>query len=261
MDHSPRAPAYAVLIAAAALVFASSMSMSCGDKSKHAGCKTDKECEGNKAGTICAENTCVECNTDAQCKDGKHCSAHACIAKAQCEHDDQCAPGQVCPGRHVQGVRDRRGLRPGRHVQRGHVRGPAQEMREGRRLRRRRGLQGRDVPQGFGADHPDGSCPLSTVYFKFDSSGIEQSERDRLDANNACINKAKAKNVFLIGHTDTSGTEEYNIALSERRAQAVADYMARLGSDPSRLQVVPKGETEPTGLGDDKDRRVEFQWH
>jgi hypothetical protein len=71
----------------------------------------------------------------------------------------------------------------------------------------------------------------------------------------------RGKNIYLIGHTDTSGTEEYNIALSERRAQAVADYMARLGTDPARMQIVPKGETEPTGLGDDKDRRVEFQWH
>ena len=104
------------------------------------------------------------------------------------------------------------------------------------------------------------TCSLSTVYFAFDSSGIESSERDRLDANNACITKTKGKNVFLVGHTDTSGTEEYNIALSERRAQAVADYLARLGTDPARMQVVPKGETELTGQGDDKDRRVEFQF-
>ena len=88
----------------------------------------------------------------------------------------------------------------------------------------------------------------------------QASERDRLDANAACIEKSNGKNVFLVGHTDTSGTEEYNIALSERRAQSVADYLARLGTDPARMQVVPKGETELTGLGDDKDRRVEFQW-
>ena len=75
------------------------------------------------------------------------------------------------------------------------------------------------------------------------------------------IEATKAKSVYLVGHTDTSGTEEYNIALSERRAQSVADYLSRLGTDPARMQVVPKGETEPTGLGDDKDRRVEFQWH
>ena len=40
----------------------------------------------------------------------------------------------------------------------------------------------------------------------------------------------------------------------------IADYMARLGTDPARMQVVPKGETEPTGLGDDKDRRCDFAW-
>ena len=104
------------------------------------------------------------------------------------------------------------------------------------------------------------TCTLATVYFGFDDSSIQTSERDRLDANAQCIEKTKAKSVYLVGHTDTSGTEEYNIALSERRAQSVADYMARLGTDPARMQVVPKGETEPTGLGDDKDRRCDFQW-
>ena len=107
----------------------------------------------------------------------------------------------------------------------------------------------------------DATCPLSTVYFTFDDASIQQSERDRLDANAKCIEKTKGKAVYLVGHTDTSGTDEYNIALSERRAQSVADYMSRLGTDPARMQVVPKGETSPTGLGDDKDRRVEFQWH
>ena len=74
------------------------------------------------------------------------------------------------------------------------------------------------------------------------------------------MSKNKTQSVLLIGHTDTSGTEEYNIALSERRAQSVADYLARLGGDPAKLQVVPKGETEPSGTGDDKDRRVEMKW-
>ena len=105
------------------------------------------------------------------------------------------------------------------------------------------------------------TCQLQTVYFAFDDSTIQASERDRLDGNSACLEKTKGKSIYLVGHTDSAGTEEYNIALSERRAQSVADYMARLGSDPARMQVVPKGKTEPTGLGDDKDRRVEFQWH
>ncbi len=122
-----------------------------------------------------------------------------------------------------------------------------------------------DCVSGFcrkaGATDPvNTTCTLATVYFGFDDSAIQTSERERLDQNAQCIEKTKGKNVYLIGHTDTSGTEEYNIALSERRAQSVADYMARLGTDPARMQVVPKGETEPTGLGDDKDRRCDFQW-
>jgi peptidoglycan-associated lipoprotein len=104
------------------------------------------------------------------------------------------------------------------------------------------------------------ACSLATVYFGYDDSSIAPSERDRLDANSACISKTPQKSVYVMGHTDGSGTDEYNIALSERRAQTVADYLARLGVDPAKLQVVPKGETEPTGQGDEKDRRVEFQW-
>ena len=106
----------------------------------------------------------------------------------------------------------------------------------------------------------DAGCTLQTVYFGFDDSSIQASERDRLDGNYACMTKNKTQGVMLSGHTDSSGTEEYNIALSERRAQSVADYLARLGGDPAKMQVVPKGETESTGNGDDKDRRVEFKW-
>lgn len=107
---------------------------------------------------------------------------------------------------------------------------------------------------------PGVSCQLATVYFGYDSASVPATERERLDANAQCIESTAGKQILLLGHTDTTGTEEYNIALSERRAQSVADYLARLGADPARLQVVPKGETESTGLGDDKDRRCDFRW-
>ncbi len=254
MDHTPRRPALAVLVAAAALVFA--FAISCGDKSKHAGCKTDKDCTN---GLVCADNTCVECNTDAQCPSGKKCSAHACVAKSQCEHDDQCPDGQVCQAGACKACSSDGDCGPGGTCQAGACQKPKKCAKDSDCADDEDCKEG--VCRKASAAVTEGPCPLSTVYFTFDSSGIEQSERDRLDANNACINKSKGKSVFLIGHTDTSGTEEYNIALSERRAQSVADYLARLGTDPAKLQVVPKGKTEPTGLGDDKDRRVEFQWH
>lgn len=259
MDHSrTRASARfgAALLAAAAMLFAFAFAASCGDTSKKPGCKVDKDC---KSPQVCAANKCVECTTDDQCAKGKHCSANACVVKAQCEHDDQCAAGQVCQAGTCKACAADSECGPGGTCQAGSCQRPKKCATDNQCA------DDEDCKDGVchkaTARITDGVCPLSTVYFTYDSSGIEASERDRLDANNTCITKTKGKAVFLVGHTDTSGTEEYNIALSERRAQAAADYLARLGTDPARLQVVPKGETEPSGLGDDKDRRVEFQWH
>ena len=209
---------------------------SCGDSSKKPGCKADKDC---KTGQVCAAGKCVECTDDAQCPAGKRCSANACIAAAECLNDKQCPAGQVCQAGKCQ---------PSRPCTKDDQCADDEDCVNG--FCRKAGSTGAG----------DAGCTLATVYFSFDDASVQPSERDRLAANVACIEKTKGKNVLLIGHTDTSGTEEYNIALSERRAQAVADYMARLGTHPARMQVVPKGETEPTGLGDDKDRRVEFQW-
>ena len=230
--------------------------ISCGDKSKGPTCNSDKDC---KAPLVCGDNKCVECNNDAQCGSGKRCAEHACIAASQCEHDEQCPVGQVCQAGSCKPCASDAECGPGGTCNAGACTKAKKCDKDDQCA------DDEDCKDGYcrKANQPvtNEGCQLSTVYFAFDSSGIEASERDRLDADSACINKTKGKNVFVVGHTDTSGTEEYNIALSERRAQAAADYLARLGTDPARMQVVPKGETEPTGLGDDKDRRVEFQWH
>lgn len=244
----------AVLVAACALLLGFSMT-SCGDKPKAPGsCKADKDC---KAGQHCNANKCVECTEDSQCGKGKRCSSGACIAAPECTKDDQCPNGQVCQASKCKPCAADGDCPNGRCE--------AGACKRTKCAKDEDCADDEDCINGFckragQASNVDASCSLSTVYFGFDDSSVQQSERDRLDANATCIEKTKGKAVYLMGHTDTSGTEEYNIALSERRAQSVADYMARLGSDPARLQVVPKGETEPTGLGDDKDRRVEFQW-
>jgi peptidoglycan-associated lipoprotein len=242
-------------IAIAAVVSIAS-AISCGDKSKGPTCSSDKDC---KAPLVCGDNKCVECNSDKQCGAGKRCSEHACIASSQCEHDEQCPVGQVCQAGACKPCASDNECGPGGTCSAGAC------TRAKKCSKDDQCADDEDCKDGYchKANQPvtNEGCQLSTVYFAYDSSGVEASERDRLDADNACIAKTKGKNVFVVGHTDTSGTEEYNIALSERRAQAAADYLARLGTDPARLQVVPKGETEPTGLGDDKDRRVEFQWH
>jgi peptidoglycan-associated lipoprotein len=228
----------------------------CGDKPKKPGCSSDKDC---KNGLVCDSNKCVECKDDTQCPKGKKCSANACVAKAQCLNDDQCPLGQVCQAGSCKPCAADGECGPGGRCESGACIRPKKCAKDEDCADDEDCVNGLCLRQDLGSN-VDAGCQLQTVYFAFDDSSIQPSERDRLDANSSCMTKNKEQAVLLIGHTDTSGTEEYNIALSERRAQSVADYMSRLGSDPAKLQVVPKGETEPTGLGDDKDRRVEFKW-
>jgi peptidoglycan-associated lipoprotein len=247
----------AVGVAAVALAIGLAAT-SCGDTSKKPGCAGDKDC---KSPLVCSAGTCVECTADNQCPTGKICSANACILAAECTSDETCPPGKVCQAGKCKACASDNECGPGGTCdagacKRGKKCGTDAECADDEDC-----VSGVCKKASAAGNPADAPCALSTVYFAFDNSSVQPSERDRLAANVACIESVKGKMVHLIGHTDSSGTEEYNIALSERRAQAVADYMSRLGSDPARLQIVPKGETEPTGQGDDKDRRVEFQWH
>jgi peptidoglycan-associated lipoprotein len=230
---------------------------SCGKKKpKTPACEGNADCQG---GLVCLNGTCVQCTDDDACGAGKVCRAGACEAKPECVKDADCADGKVCQAGVCQACASDGECGPGGKCQAGACLRPTACTTDEQCADDEDCIDGYcQKPWQGGAD--TGPCPLATVYFAYDDAGIATSERDRLDGNATCIEKQVGKSVFVVGHTDATGTDEYNIALSERRAQTVADYLARLGIDPARLQVVPKGETEPTGLGDDKDRRVEFQW-
>lgn len=87
-------------------------------------------------------------------------------------------------------------------------------------------------------------APTATVfYFDFDSSTLRSDSRSLLDAHAAALN-AKPRAIRLEGHADERGTREYNIALGERRAQAVRAYLVSRGVT-SPIEVVSYGEEKP----------------
>lgn len=227
----------------------------CKKKPKTPACESTEDC---KDGLACVNQQCVECASAADCGPGMTCDQGAC-KKAECSGDADCPNGGVCDDGACKACASDKECGVGGKCKAGACERPkACKVDEDC-------ADDEDCIDGFCQkpwQNPPvaDSCQLQTVYFAYDDSSIAASERDRLDANTACIGKSPQRSVYVMGHTDASGTDEYNIALSERRAQTVADYLARLGVDPNKLQVVPKGETEPTGSGEDKDRRVEFQW-
>jgi OmpA-OmpF porin, OOP family len=87
---------------------------------------------------------------------------------------------------------------------------------------------------------------LSTdVLFEFNKAELRAAGAQKLDDLARSAQGANVERVVLIGHADRIGSEQYNKELSEKRAQAVADYLAQKGVDSSRLQVEGRGEAEP----------------
>jgi peptidoglycan-associated lipoprotein len=129
---------------------------------------------------------------------------------------------------------------------------------------------------GTGSEFDDGSLghgssvstsaisDLETVYFDFDKSAIRNQSAQVL-RNNATVIKENADwgQLIVEGNTDERGSEEYNLALGERRATAVKRYLVDLGVPDSRLRTVSFGEAKPAVPGHDEtawryNRRSDF---
>ncbi len=79
---------------------------------------------------------------------------------------------------------------------------------------------------------------LTTVYFEFDKYTVSSSERAKIDA---IAGRAKSTDIIIAGYTDHFGTEEYNLGLSDRRAQSVRDYLVKSGSNQSKSEIMALG--------------------
>ncbi|TGZ98571.1 peptidoglycan-associated lipoprotein Pal [Rodentibacter pneumotropicus] len=92
----------------------------------------------------------------------------------------------------------------------------------------------------------------NTVYFGFDKYNIEGEYVQILDAHAAYLNATPASKVIVEGNTDERGTPEYNIALGQRRADAVKSFLADKGVEGSKVSTVSYGEEKPAVLGHDE---------
>ncbi|KPM00133.1 peptidoglycan-associated lipoprotein Pal [Vibrio splendidus] len=92
-----------------------------------------------------------------------------------------------------------------------------------------------------------------TIYFAFDNSTIAGDYEEILAAHAAYLSNNVDMNVTIEGHADERGTPEYNIALGERRAQAVAKYLQALGVQADQISIVSYGEEKPLLLGQSED--------
>lgn len=109
----------------------------------------------------------------------------------------------------------------------------------------------------------DALLDQNIIYFDFDKSEIRTEFRTVLNAHAMNLVANPSMTVVLEGHADERGTREYNLALGERRAQAVADYLMLKGVADGQIDTVSYGEERPVALGNTEadyaeNRRVEI---
>ncbi len=102
------------------------------------------------------------------------------------------------------------------------------------------------------------------IHFDYDQADLRPSDRAILDAKVPILQANSGVMLRVAGHTDERGSDEYNLALGQRRAAAVKAYLVQHGIADARIQTVSYGEEHPIAQGDDEsawsqNRRAEFE--
>jgi len=186
-------------------------------------CDDDEDCKEKE---FCVNKRCQKCRDDRDCRIGHQCSQGRCDPiPGFCRFKTDCGTGQNCVGNRCQDDLSQVGKDTG---------------------------AGDDAAQG---------CTMDPVYFEYDSSTITPAARTQIEATLECARTKKIGALHLTGHTDPRGTEEYNLALGDRRAQSVRSLAVTFGMDSATVTASSMGEEMAQGTdesGWSKDRRVEF---
>jgi len=112
-------------------------------------------------------------------------------------------------------------------------------------------------------NNPNGPLAKRSVYFDFDSYSVKDDYQPLLEAHANTLRTHSGRHALIQGNTDERGTSEYNLALGERRSEAVLHDLETLGVPASQLEAVSLGKEKPIAMGHDEaswaqNRRVDL---
>lgn len=179
-------------------------------------CRDDDDCD---TGYECAAGACEEipgyCETNQDCTGSQVCRENEC--GPECLEDGDCGDGEICEGG---------------------------ECADEPECTIDADCNGDQVCENNEcAEPPQASCDLDTIYFSYDSSQLTGDARSTLQANADCIQEQDLS-IQVEGHCDERGTTEYNLALGERRANSVRDYLTSLGVSGDQISTTSYGDQQ-----------------
>jgi len=241
---------------------------------KYPQCATDADCKKDAKGAAideyCVNKQCQECRDDSHCDAGEMCSNGRCETKPECTKNEDCGDNKICEAQKCVDAE----CQTDEDCEAGHycgnykcIAGCATDQHCGAGMRCEAGscVDAIKISAACRPMDPStgDSVALQVVQFDFDKADLRVDARQALDQNAECLREAPEVQVVLEGHCDERGTQEYNLALGDRRANTVKSYLRNLGIDTSRLRTVSKGKNEPVCHNGseschERNRRVEF---
>jgi len=236
------------------------MMTSAGCKPDYPTCETDKDCHQKE---FCVASKCQQCRDSADCPVGSSCNAGKCAPiPGYCRSKSDCPANKECIANRCQACSTDKDCGPGKFC----VAGTCSAKKACKSDNEC--AQNEDCVGGFCTTErpaPPAAaplCKLEPVFFDFNESALTTDATAVLAKNSECLKKA-AHAVTLVGHTDPRGTQEYNLALSEQRAQSARDHLGRLGVEGTQMTILPRGALDAKGTDEPswaQDRRVDFTW-
>jgi peptidoglycan-associated lipoprotein len=185
-------------------------------------CDTDEQCH---EGEFCVNGHCEDCRDDSHCPEGQQCDSGACAPiPGWCNSDSMCPPDEMCD------------LATNSCVP-------------------------RPVVEAIPVDNTPPPCELEAAYFAFDEDTLDGTATGALDRDRACMTERSYGAISITGMCDPRGTEEYNMALGDRRARTVRDHLQRLGVARSAMTIRSVGEEMASGSDEyswSRDRRADI---
>jgi peptidoglycan-associated lipoprotein len=231
-----------------------------GCKAEYPSCETNKDCHPQE---FCVANKCQQCRAAADCPAGNECNAGKCSPiSGYCSSKAQCPANQECIANRCRACSADKECPGGQHCIAGACTSKKPCKTENDCAQNEDCVKGFCTTEKPPAPAPT-QCSLEPVFFDFNESALTTEATAALARDADCLKQVTGRGATLVGHTDPRGTQEYNLALSEKRAQSARDHLGRLGVDGTKLSVLPRGSLDAKGTDEPswaQDRRVDFTW-
>jgi peptidoglycan-associated lipoprotein len=221
-------------------------------------CDNDSECnvEGHKG--VCIDGTCQECGKDADCQTGFRCEKNRCVPKPECQTDAECTSPKVCRNeRCVLECGQDADCTGGQICKNNRCTPKAPCTHDSECGPKGKCLEGKCASAM-------GPCTLDSVHFAYNESALDDQAKATLQKNADCMkSNPPVGKVTVEANCDERGTEEYNLHLGQRRADAASKYVVNLGISKAQLKTISYGKDKPICTDSNEgcwsqNRRVDF---